>query len=149
MPSPRLLVGREAIAGAVYSITAVVAGRRALFAEADCAQVVIDEILFAGRMGTATPLAWAVMPDHLHWMFELHVPSLAKVVGRVKSCSARRINALAGRAGVVWQAGYYDHRLRGDEDLAMQARYILANPLRRGLAAEVGAYPFAWCLYPP
>ena len=103
----------------------------------------------AGRMGLATSLAWAVMPDHLHWMFELRVPSLAQVVGRVKACSARRVHALTGDDGVLWQPGYYDHRMRDHEDLAAQARYILANPVRCGLAAEAGTYPHAWCRWPP
>ncbi len=148
MASPRLQLGRETIAGAVYAITAVSAGRRALFADADAAEAIVEEIRLARRKGLADSLAWAVMPDHLHWMFELHGPSLGQVVGRVKSCSARRINALAGSDGGLWQPGYYDHRLRDDEDLAVQAHYILANPVRRGLAAEVGSYPYAWCRYP-
>ena len=149
MSSPRLQRGRQSIPGAVYAITTVVAGRRALFADADAAQAVVDEIRLAARMGLASSLAWAVMPDHLHWMFELQQSSLAKVVGRLKSCSARRIHVHKGGQGALGQPGYYEHRLRDDEDLAAQARYILANPVRQGLAAEIGSYSHAWCRYPP
>ena len=81
MSSPRLQHGREAIHGATYAITAVAAGRRATFADADAAEAVVDELRLAGRLGMATSLAWVVMPDHLHWMFELQGFSLAQVVG--------------------------------------------------------------------
>ena len=148
MSSPRLQHGREAIHGATYAITAVAAGRRATFADADAAEAVVDELRLAGRLGLATSLAWVVMPDHLHWMFELQGFSLAQVVGRVKSCSARRINLLRGTDGAIWQAGYYDHRMRDHEDLLAQALYILGNPVRRGLVSQAGAYPYAWCRYP-
>ena len=148
MSSPRLQHGREAIHGATYAITAVAAGRRATFADADAAEAVVDELRLAGRLGMATSLAWVVMPDHLHWMFELQGFSLAQVMGRVKSCSARRINLLRCTDGAIWQAGYYDHRMRDHEDLLAQALYILGNPVRRGLVSQAGAYPYAWCRYP-
>ena len=51
MSSPRLQTGREAIPGAVYAVTTVVAGRRAVFADACAAGAVVDEIRLAGRMG--------------------------------------------------------------------------------------------------
>nr|EPB97991.1 hypothetical protein L321_00197 [Pseudomonas plecoglossicida NB2011] len=41
----------------------------------------------------------------------------------------------------VWQAGYHDRALRREEDVVMAARYIIANPLRAGLADKVGDYP--------
>ena len=148
MPSPRLLIGRHSVVGAVYAVTTVVAGRRPVFADAEAAETVVDELRLAGRMGMVVPLAWVVMPDHLHWLFELRAPSLAQVVGRMKSCSARRVQALGGGEGALWQTGYYDHRLRRDEDVVQQGHYILGNPVRAGLAEEIGVYPYAWCAYP-
>ena len=41
-----------------------------------------------------------------------------------------------------WQKGFYDHILRQDEDLIRQARYILGNPLRKGLVEDWKAYPY-------
>ena len=62
-----------------------------------------------------------------------------------KSRTARAINAANGSCGPVWQSGFYDHRLRSDEDLHAQARYIVANPLRQGLVERLQDYPFWWC----
>jgi hypothetical protein len=38
-----------------------------------------------------------------------------------------------------------DHALKRDESLLEAARYIVANPLRAGLAEQAGEYPYAWC----
>jgi hypothetical protein len=51
----------------------------------------------------------------------------------------------ADSGGAVWQAGCYDHRPRSDEGLAKQARYIIENPLRKGLVRDWRDYPYAWC----
>lgn len=144
MSSPRLLVGRTSTPGATYVITTVVRGRRDVLGSALAAHAVLDELRLAARQGMAVPVAWAVMPDHLHWMFELGEASLPRLVMQVKSRSSRRLGLL-GVVGPVWQPGYYDHQVRHDEDLAAQARYILANPVRRGLAERIGEYPYAWC----
>jgi hypothetical protein len=40
----------------------------------------------------------------------------------------------------LWQRAFYDHALRKDEDVRQIARYIIANPLRRGLVKDVGDY---------
>ena len=76
------------------------------------------------------------MPDHLHWLLELGADdSLSSVVGRIKSVTAHRLG------GSVWQQGFHDHALRKDEDLAATARYVVANPLRKGLVSNIGVYP--------
>ena len=144
MASPRLVIGRQHQPGAYYVITTVVADRRPRLASPRAADMVVAQFRLAEQEGLLNSLAWVVMPDHLHWMFQLHSPGLGACMQRFKSRSARQINALQVARGAVWQAGYYDHRLRHDEDLLAQARYLLANPGRKGLADAIGDYPHAW-----
>jgi hypothetical protein len=59
----------------------------------------------------------------------------------VKSLSSREIHADGNYRGHVWQRGFHDRALRGDEDLPAVARYIVANPLRAGLVRSVRDYP--------
>lgn len=88
------------------------------------------------KLGTVSTLAFVLMPDHLHWLVQLgDRADIRKVVGRVKSLIARRLDQ------PVWQPGFYDHALRKDEDVATVARYIVANPLRAGLVSRLGDYP--------
>lgn len=85
------------------------------------------------------------MPDHVHWLFELRAGALSTCMQRFKSLSARAIRAASGSEGSLWQAGYYDHRLRSEEDLAAQARHIVENPVRKRLTEHWCDYPYAWC----
>ena len=41
-----------------------------------------------------------------------------------------------------WQKDFYDHIIRTDEDVAAQVRYILDNPVRKGLVSCWRDYPF-------
>lgn len=88
-------------------------------------------------------LAFVVMPDHLHWLFSLAGnASLSGVVGNIKRHSARKVNELTDRRGLpVWQRGYHDHALRSEDAVIEVARYLVANPLRAGIARRVGDYP--------
>ena len=90
----------------------------------------------------AVTMAFVVMPDHLHWLVQLIGDrSLSESVCVVKSCSARNINAAAGRRGDIWQRGFFDRAIRKDDDLVAIARYIIANPLRAGIVDSVARYP--------
>ena len=42
----------------------------------------------------------------------------------------------------LWQRYGYEHVLRDDEATWSAARYILENPVRAGLVAQVEEYPF-------
>lgn len=46
------------------------------------------------------------------------------------------------RSGMKWQKDFYDHVLRTDEKIVVQVRYILDNPVRKGLVKMWEEYPF-------
>ena len=41
-----------------------------------------------------------------------------------------------------WQKDFYDHVIRKRDDVSRQVRYVLDNPVRKGLAASWRDYPF-------
>jgi hypothetical protein len=55
--------------------------------------------------------------------------------------SAHKLNRQIGRTGSIWQEGFHDHAIRREERLRDTARYIIANPVRAGLAKSVRDYP--------
>ena len=90
----------------------------------------------------ATGIWWirllVLMPDHLHAL--LAIPgekTLPRVVSAWKSYQAKQL-------GVVWQSGFFDHRLRGWEALDEKAHYIRMNPVRAGLAENPEDWPYVW-----
>jgi REP element-mobilizing transposase RayT len=87
-------------------------------------------------------LAWVLMPDHLHWLFQLGASSrLDEVMHRFKGRSAHIINQALNRHGPFWQRAFHDRALRAGEDLPSMARYLNANLIRAGLVESVGDYP--------
>lgn len=148
MASPRLRYGRSSRTGNIYSLTTATQGRAPFFADAANVAVLVDTLRFIERNGFSDSLAWVVMPDHLHWLMELQRGTLAECMALLKSRSSRLLNRQLGRNGPLWQHGYHDHALRTDESLHEKAMYLLANPVRAGLAGELGEYPHAWCRWP-
>jgi putative transposase len=49
----------------------------------------------------------------------------------------------------LWQARFYDHVLRCDEDQITTTRYIVENPVRAGLIGRPGEYPRGFVLNGP
>ncbi|WP_295391230.1 transposase [uncultured Thiodictyon sp.] len=106
-----------------------------VFTDFHAARTLIHSLKSSDALARSETLAFVVMPTHLHWLFILKAGHLAEVVGAVTSVAAHRL----GRR--LWQPGYYDHGVRGDEDLRGMARYIIGNPVRARLVERVGDYP--------
>jgi len=138
-----LTKGRYSENGRAYFITTVLAEReRRYFDDFYCARLVVDEMRGSHECGAVHSLAWVVMPDHVHWLFQLgQTETLSSVVKGLKARSAHRVNRHLKRQGALWQKAFYDHALRKEEDVRGIARYIVANPLRAGLVENIGDYP--------
>ncbi|WP_268796283.1 REP-associated tyrosine transposase [Pseudoalteromonas sp. P1-7a] len=88
-------------------------------------------------------ICFVIMPDHIRWLFQLNRSSeLSNLVRKFKNITTYRFNKHNGTNGKIWQTNYYDHKIRGDEDLIAQARYIVANPLRAKLVDNIDKYPY-------
>jgi putative transposase len=142
MPRDDLLKGRVSAPGHAYHITTCTEGRRPLFQDFDLGRLLVKEMRQLNDNNLLHSFAWVIMPDHLHWMFQLDDRlNLSNLVKKLKARSSHAINARTERQGPVWQRGFHDHAIRRDEDLRAVARYIIANPLRAGLVKHIGEYP--------
>ncbi|MDD4904307.1 MAG: transposase [Candidatus Bipolaricaulis sp.] len=110
---------------------------------ADTARAVAECIEAEARRTPADLYAYCVMPDHVH---VLVVPrgggNVIRFVQAVKSRTAHIYSSLGGTEK-LWQRGFYDRIVRKEEDIAHLAEYILANPVRAGVAEDASAYPFS------
>jgi len=138
-----LAKGRYSQGGQIYFVTTVLADRSQRWFEAfSLARLVVNEMRKLDECGTVHSMAWVVMPDHVHWLFQLgDAEVLSSVIKGFKARSAHQVNRHLQRSGSVWQKAFYDHALRQDDDVRDIARYIVANPLRAGLVAQIGDYP--------
>ena len=124
-----------------YFITICTWQRTPFFNDIYLGRIVVNGMRQLEMEERAHSLAWVLMPDHLHWLMQLGDSKLADILHDLKGRSARQINLSLGRTGHVWQRAYYEHGIRPDEDIRRIARYIVANPLRKGLVQNVGDYP--------
>lgn len=135
--------GRYSEQQRVYFVTTILAEReQRYFADFSCARYVVAEMRALHDDKVVCSLAWVIMPDHVHWLFQLgERMDLSAAIKRFKARSAYRVNGYLNRQGALWQKSFYDHALRKDEDVRGVARYIAANPLRAGLVEHIGDYP--------
>lgn len=92
---------------------------------------------------------WVVMPNHLHGIVVIDnedrdssheggsrtAPTdrkpLGRLIGAFKTVSTKHINELRGTPAVtLWQRDYYEHVVRGPEELTRIRQYIEDNPAR-------------------
>lgn len=146
--------GRYSQHNQTYLVTSVTDQRQTVFTDFYLGRIVVQAMHHQHQQGNVQSLAFVIMPDHLHWLFILqNQNTLAKVMQQVKGNSAFKIQKIRHERGdiqagqALWQAGYYDHALRKEDDLRKFARYIVANPLRAGLVTKIAEYPLwdaAW-----
>lgn len=136
-----LRTGRVSQPGNNYLVTCVVKDRLPIFDDFHTGRMMIRELKRLHDSGAAHSLAWVVMPDHVHWLFELKSGSLSTLMQLLKGRSSFEINKASGVKKFAWQKGYYDKAMRSEKDLLEIARYLIANPIRAGLVDQAGDYP--------
>jgi putative transposase len=128
--------GRYSSDNQIYHITTTTLSRSPIFKDFSTARLMMHILKKSDELNKTSTLALVIMPDHIHWLFQLNQKqSLSKLIQGIKSISAHAYGK------PIWQAGYYDHAIRKDEDIVSVARYIIANPIRAGLVKRVGDYP--------
>ena len=127
--------------GRAYLITSSCRDRRPIFSDVTLGSLVADEICFSDKSRRTYTYAYAVMPDHLHWLLQLQPrQSLSSVVRRVKGRSSFRVNQARNSAGPIWQPGFHDRAVRKEESLEVLGNYVVHNPVRAGLVENVDDY---------
>ncbi len=133
--------GRVSIPGQFYLLTTTTHHRQRWFMDPTRAQIASRVIHSASTWGDARLFAWVLMPDHWHGLLQLGNESLARVVNRFKASVTRSLRVSGAMDDRVWDRSFHDHAMRADEDIRQAARYIVANPIRAGLATKALEYP--------
>jgi putative transposase len=102
------------------------------------AQEILDSAKFYEAKGRWHIRLFLLMPDHLHALLSF-VPDqwMSEAIRDWKRFHARTNQ-------ILWQEGYFDHRLRADErgaQLSAKMNYIGQNPVAAGLCASSKDWP--------
>lgn len=128
--------GRVSLPNHVYLVTIVTTARQPVFTSFTAARAAVQCFHDKNVACHAQTMAFVVMPDHVHWLLQLE--GKGSLSGVVRLYKSKVSFSLRQR---IWQRGFHDHALREEDDVRDIARYIIANPLRAGLAERVGEYP--------
>ncbi|MFZ0916949.1 MAG: transposase [Candidatus Udaeobacter sp.] len=107
------------------------------------AQTILDSAKFYEAKMRWHITLFLVMPDHLHAVLSFPRDKVMSDVIREWKRFHRRANH------VMWQEGYFDHRLRADErgvQLTAKLNYIRNNPVAAAFCARVEDWP--WIIDP-
>jgi putative transposase len=132
--------GRWSSPGAEYFVTICTKDReRGLTSQT---AVVVANALKLAAEGAWRLRTLTVMPDHMHLLVALgNVNDLAACVRLFKG---RRVPHLRP-INVQWQRGYFDHRMRADEDRLSLFLYIFLNPYRAKLLSPSESWSGYYC----
>jgi putative transposase len=106
---------------------------------ASLAKSLMESAIFYERQHRWYITAFMLMPDHIHTLLSFRRDtSMSRVIGDWKHFHSHH-------NGIVWQDGYFDHRLRDDErgeELNAKINYIRNNPVAAGLCAKWEDWPW-------
>jgi len=126
----------------VVSFTQCMQDRKELFINDDIFNKFESFLSAELKAGNCSSLIYLFMPDHAHILL-----SGNKDDSNIKKC----IDSFKKKTGYwlynnkteyKWQKDYYDHILRKEEDLEIQVKYILNNPVRAGIVENWKKYKF-------
>jgi REP element-mobilizing transposase RayT len=79
-----------------------------------------------------------VMPDHLHFIATFAQDhGLAASIAAWKSYQTKTLK-------LKFQSGFFEHRLRDEDEFDEKSSYIRENPVRKGLVAKATAWPYLY-----
>ena len=126
-----------------YFITILTHDRSPFFKAAAIVDTVANYLFETGRLRRFKVICYCFMPDHLHLLpvGEDGNSNLKSFIALFKQKSGYRFKK--NYREDLWHVSYYDHVLRKDESIEGVSRYILENPVRRGLVSDFRDYPFS------
>ncbi len=138
-----LRIGRFSQFYSQYFLTFCTEGRQAKLANAEFYEHFLKNCEDCQNDGVFELLSFTVMPDHLHLLIRLGERlSLGKTVARIKAKSGPVLKTTS----TPWQKGFYDHRLRHDEDRLPVFLYIYLNPYRKLLITAEQQWAYYYCV---
>ena len=118
--------------------------RRACFSCArDCAAY-LEALRDCAVRAQCAVHAYALMGNHVHLLFtSARADGAARLMPAIASGYARHLAAAYGQEDSVWEEAYDATPVYMRAQLLFCMRYIEENPVRAGLAAHPGAYPWS------
>ncbi len=146
---------RNRSCGATYFFTLATFLRRPLLIEAELITALRDAIKVNRNKHPFDIVAWVVLPDHMHAIWELPIndddyairwASIKREVSKVALDMGRyelTPNQIKRKENGLWQRRFWEHRIRDTQDLQNHLDYVHYNPVKHGLVASVKDWSYS------
>lgn len=130
------------VPGGFYHVTLRGNHRQAIFFE-DSDRILLDRLVTdsAQKLG-ARVHAYCWMTNHLHLVVQVGVEPLGRLILRIASQYARKVQARLATTGHLFERRYHACLVDTDRYLLGLLKYIHLNPVEAGLVSDPAAY--AW-----
>ena len=89
-------------------------------------------------------IAWVVLPEHFHMIIDPKDNNLSGILRRLKLSFANQYYGQQGQdRGRVWQARFWDHVIRDQDDMNRHIDYIHYNPVKHGLVRNPAQWRYS------
>jgi len=83
-------------------------------------------------------IAYVFLPDHSNVLVKQGNYSYS-----IKLVKQHLINEISNDKRTIWQPRFWEHTIRGDEDLSNHTDYIHYNPVKNGIMSNPIDYPYS------
>ena len=106
---------------------------------------ILSSVVAVADTGCIVPV-YCFMPDHQHLIITgtESDSDIWKAIISYKQKTGFWMSK--NKANMRWQRDFYDHVIRRHEDMVTQVKYILDNPVRKGLVSSWQEYPHKGCI---
>lgn len=113
-----------------------------ILTDADIPFIFRTILLREAHLAYCDVLLYLFMPDHCHIIFsgKGEGADTLRAMSRFKDHAQHWFDQ--NRIGVRWQDDFYDRILRAEKETERQVRYVLDNPVKKGLVRDWKEYPF-------
>ena len=102
------------------------------------AHALFDALLFYDTTQRWVLWSAVIMPDHLHFIATFNLTDgLKKPITQLKRYLSREFK-------IQFQQGFFEHRIRNENEFAEKIAYIRMNPVREKLVANPDDWPYLW-----
>ena len=128
--------------GNIIAFTICIKDKESFFTSNDIFAVFEEVLLQELKSKDCLAYVYLFMPNHAHLLLSGNDSN-----ADIKNC-VERFKQRTGywlyknTKNIRWQKDYYDHILRGNDDLFAQTKYVLNNPVRAGLVNYWKEYPY-------
>jgi len=135
---------RYYVPNAIYFIVAVTKGRRRVFADAACVDLLLDIMREVRQRKPFDLFAYSIIPDHVNLVLKpAGEANISRIMLSIERSFTLRFKKLHGitHSLSLWQPRFWDHIIRDEEDLRRYFDYTHYNPVKHGLVTRPEDYP--------